>query len=431
MIKVTADHNWTPAVTPAWLGQSNVLDQLLSDRHRLAAVAASGWAGSTPESAFDAMTRLATRLLRVPACFIALNDGEKDQYKSHHGFAEPLASERVLHGRTFCHYTLAAGETLVIDDTRAHSPWRDVPTVRSMQVNAYIGVPIRLDGQPIASFCAIDVQPHAWSPLEIEVMQELARSAERELGLRVMLARARADIAPSRQRAEAREALLLQTGRAMREPLQALKLCSLQLQRNLATDPGGRVASVGRRMTEAVELLQRLTRQLIDDQPGRAIGSQPVPLRLDELLANSQALVAPVAAAAGVTVVNGGMANDQAEAWVEADLPRLLRLLSRLHQALLDGCRPGDGVRVGLVRDGEHWVIEWQLEASATRVLSGTADDALPGVDPAEQIALGWMPTLVTELGGELAMQRSADGHLRHARLRLVDASVVRGARTV
>lgn len=167
------------------------VDDVRRDPARLAAVRGTGLLDTAPEPAFDRLTRMAVRLLRVPATFLSLVDEERDFYKAATGFGEPLASARELAGRTFCHFSIAgAGKPLVIHDTRADPLYRGVPTVDTLGVAAYVGVPLVIDGHPVGSFCAIDVAPRQWTPDEVEVLTELAASAQREIELRRALDRA-------------------------------------------------------------------------------------------------------------------------------------------------------------------------------------------------------------------------------------------------
>ena len=160
------------------------LEAVRTDPARLAAVRATGLLDSEIEEVFDRLTRIAVRLLHVPAAFISLVDSDRDFYKSACGFGEPLASARELGGLTFCHYTVQRSTPLVIPDTAADLVYRQVPTVKSLGVAAYVGVPLVVDGQAVGAFCAIDVKPHPWSADEVEVLVELAASAQREIELR-------------------------------------------------------------------------------------------------------------------------------------------------------------------------------------------------------------------------------------------------------
>lgn len=123
--------------------------------------------------------------LKVPATFISLVDEHRDFYLSNCGFGEPLASDRQLTGQTFCHFTIEREEPLVIPDTRADPLYRDVPTVESLGVAAYLGAPLTLlTGEVIGSFCAIDFSPRQWTPAEVRSAQDIASLVIAEIELR-------------------------------------------------------------------------------------------------------------------------------------------------------------------------------------------------------------------------------------------------------
>lgn len=157
---------------------------LLSPR-RLAAVRATGLLDSPTLRGFDRLTRIGARLLGVPATFISLVDDHRDFYLSHCGFGEPLASERQLTGQTFCHFTIEGETALVIPDTRAHPVYRNVPTVESLGVAAYLGAPlVLLSGEVIGAFCAIDIVPRPWTESQIQDAVDLASLVVSEIELR-------------------------------------------------------------------------------------------------------------------------------------------------------------------------------------------------------------------------------------------------------
>jgi hypothetical protein len=154
----------------------------LHSPRRLAAVKATALLGSGPTKGFDRLTRIGARLLGTPVTFISLVDGDRDVYLSHCGFGEPLASERQLTGQTFCHFTIEGEAPLVITDTRAHPVYRNVPTVSSLGVVAYLGAPlVLLSGEVVGAFCAIDFVPRAWTDAQIQDAVDLASIAVSEI----------------------------------------------------------------------------------------------------------------------------------------------------------------------------------------------------------------------------------------------------------
>ena len=157
----------------------------LNDPKRLAAVKASGLLDTLPTAGFDRITRLGARVLNVPATFISLVEDHRDFYLSHCGFGEPLASERQLTGQTFCHFTIQGERPLIIPDTRADPVYAKVPTVKSLGVAAYLGVPlVLLSGEVIGAFCAIDFAPHAWTESQVLAATDLASLVVSEIELR-------------------------------------------------------------------------------------------------------------------------------------------------------------------------------------------------------------------------------------------------------
>ena len=177
-------------ISPKAMEKLEAEDQLpaggaLKDPKRLAAVKALGLLDTLPAAGFDRITRLGAAVLDVPATFISLVEDHRDFYLSHCGFGEPLASERQLTGQTFCHFTIQGERPLIIPDTRADPVYAKVPTVESLGVAAYLGVPlVLLSGEVIGAFCAIDSVPHAWNESQVLAATDLASLVVSEIELR-------------------------------------------------------------------------------------------------------------------------------------------------------------------------------------------------------------------------------------------------------
>lgn len=153
---------------------------------RVAAVRRTNLLDTPPEECFDQLTKLAAEKVGVPVAFLSLIDDRSAFFKSCFGFGEPLQSRRRLGGETFCHHALISDNLLIIDDTRADPKYATVPTVRSLGVAAYLGVPLHLsDGQPIGTFVLLDLKPRRWTHQDITTACLLARAALREIERRL------------------------------------------------------------------------------------------------------------------------------------------------------------------------------------------------------------------------------------------------------
>jgi CheY-like chemotaxis protein len=192
------------------------IQAVIADSRRLSAVHAARMLDTPAEASFDRLTRLATRIVGAPVSFLSLVDDQRDFYKSQCGFGEPLATLRELRGRTFCHFGLLSGQPLVIDDVMTNPEYARVPTVQTLGIRAYLGVPlITEEGECIGSFCAVDFAARHWTERDVSVMSELALAAMREIALRQ--ARRKADAANL-----AKSAFLANMSHEIRTPMNAI-----------------------------------------------------------------------------------------------------------------------------------------------------------------------------------------------------------------
>src|SRR5262249_23056658 len=76
-------------------------------------------------------------------------------------------------------------EPLVVPDARKHPLLHDNAAIGD-GVIAYAGMPLHDDeGRPLGVFCAIDDQPRSWSEDELQLVRDLAATAEAEILLRL------------------------------------------------------------------------------------------------------------------------------------------------------------------------------------------------------------------------------------------------------
>lgn len=313
----------------------STIQQTLSRESRLAALQASDLLDSPPEAIFDRLTRLASNLLETPVSFLALVEEDRDFYKSHAGFGEPLASTRELRGRTFCHHTVASGAPVAISNTLLDPVFREVPSVSSLGVRAYLGVPIRVRAEVIGSLCAIDFEPREWTDRQRAILVELADAATREIALRMALARARTE-------AREKERMLAHIVHDLRNPLSSVLLRAANLQMDLT----GEDQQAANDIVDAARRMGTIIAGLLEPSDS---------LRLDlvsaeQLVHDAVAMLEPLAAAAGVCLRHASaVGQDQ----VRVDYSKALRIFSNLVGNSIKFSSRGDTVTVCAHRRGE------------------------------------------------------------------------------
>lgn len=326
------------------------VDRLLHAPGRLEAVRRSGLLDSPAEESFDSLTRLAARLLRVPVSFVSILDGKRDFYKSHSGLAGVDPSEAETTGRTFCHYTLASNDPLVIEDTHSDPVWRAVPTVESLGVRAYVGVPLKLDGQAVGSFCVMDQEPRQWTDDELETLEQLAVSAGRELGLRLALEQARDESAQNQALVRSREEVVAVVAHDLRTPLQILHMSAALLQSDVRPSHQPIVA----RMTNAIKALTEMANGLLSSTALLApSGLRNASFSAGSLARDAVNMMLPIAERSAISL----KVTDVVDASMVVDYARLLRVMGNLIGNAIKYSPPDSLVTVGATRDAGNVLI--------------------------------------------------------------------------
>jgi len=317
-----------------------------------------------PEEVFDRMTRLAATIMGVPVSFISLVEDRRDFYKSQYGMPEPLASERQLGGRTFCHYTLHSDAPLALDDVIGLPVFADVPTVRSLGIRSYLGVPMRAaDGHNVGSFCAIDVKPRHWSEQDVNILSELAHSAMREIELRRTLRELRA--------ADLRKDVFVATlAHELRQPLAALlpAVGILDARTSATTMQAARDV-----IARQVKQLQHIVDDLID--AAGIVGNKIVLHReradLAQLLRGAVDSLAPLAEQRRQSLA---VVAPTSSVWVDADTARLHQVFSNLITNAIKYTPDGGSIEVTLKVQGRSSIVTVRDNGQ------GIAPEALPHI---------------------------------------------------
>jgi diguanylate cyclase (GGDEF)-like protein/PAS domain S-box-containing protein len=168
---------------------SENFDSILNDPERIAAIERLNLIDSPPEIAFDRLTRIAARLLRVPVSLFSVVGADRQYFKSQIGLEEPQASERNIPlSHSFCRYVVGTGEALIVENAPVHPLVYDNLAISDLGVVAYAGMPITApNGELIGSFCIIDNQPRIWTADELVTLRDLAELVKAEVELRWQL----------------------------------------------------------------------------------------------------------------------------------------------------------------------------------------------------------------------------------------------------
>lgn len=149
-----------------------------------------------PEERFDRITRLATRLFKVPISTITLVDSDREWFKSCQGL-DAREGKRAI---SFCGHAMLADGFFVISDARKDTRFSKNPMVLGKPfIRFYAAIPLRsADGKRMGAFCIKDYKPRKINSEKIEQLKTLASWAEVEINAhelsRALIAREQAEL---------------------------------------------------------------------------------------------------------------------------------------------------------------------------------------------------------------------------------------------
>ena len=145
-----------------------------------------------PEPIFDRLTRLLAHSLGTPIALLTLIDADRQWFKSRVG----LVLSETPRDQAFCAHTILTTDPLVVPDACLDQRFASNPLVLGApHIRFYAGVPIRsAGGLALGTLCAIDTRPRLLSAEELQVLQDLADVASREIQLRKALLRTRSQL---------------------------------------------------------------------------------------------------------------------------------------------------------------------------------------------------------------------------------------------
>ncbi|MDP5185383.1 SpoIIE family protein phosphatase [Blastococcus sp. BMG 814] len=134
------------------------------------------------------LTDLATRLLDCASVQVSLV-GEVQTAVAGTGLPPGGIGARVPLDRSLCAVAVTEDAPLAVPDTARDERLADRDPVRSGEVVAYLGIPVRATGgEPIGALCAFEPRVREWTDRDVALLRQLADSVSTELQLMALTA---------------------------------------------------------------------------------------------------------------------------------------------------------------------------------------------------------------------------------------------------
>ncbi|MBT5242378.1 MAG: GAF domain-containing sensor histidine kinase [Rhodospirillaceae bacterium] len=153
-----------------------------NESERLARLRAYDILDTSPEEAFDRITRVAAHLFGTPIALVSLVDENRQWFKSRQG----LDATETPRDVAFCAHAILEDELFVVPNATLDDRFKNNPLVTGgPEIQFYAGAPLRTkDGLGLGTLCIIDTKPHDLTDLQLEQLQDLADLAMDALSLR-------------------------------------------------------------------------------------------------------------------------------------------------------------------------------------------------------------------------------------------------------
>jgi len=150
-----------------------------NEEERLKALTSLNILDTSSEERFDRLARMAKRMFDVPIALVSLVDENRQWFKACIGLSVSETSRDV----SFCGHAILGNEVFIIPDATIDERFHDNPLVTSCPyIRFYAGCPLRYaDGLMLGTLCIIDTKPRSMNNDDIEALNDLATTAEREL----------------------------------------------------------------------------------------------------------------------------------------------------------------------------------------------------------------------------------------------------------
>ena len=175
----------------------------MTESERLAAVRRYDILDTPPDGAFDRITAIAARLLKMPVAIVSVVDTDRIWFKSHHG----VEVQQIGLDAGLCASCILQDGPWMVCDARSDPRTLANPLVAGeFGAQFYLGVPLRThDGFNLGTLCVLDFVPRTVTEVEVAHLVDLTAIVMDELELRLSAKKALAAYRDELARRELRE----------------------------------------------------------------------------------------------------------------------------------------------------------------------------------------------------------------------------------
>lgn len=136
------------------------VDSMLQNLQRLQSLQHSKGLAPSKKSDFDLLTERAAARLGVPLAMVNFLESNRQMSASSQGtLSETLGIGEYSLEASYCKHVVAGDDVLYVEDSQTDELVKDNLSTTEGGIRSYLGVPIRHNGQPLASFCVFDTKP--------------------------------------------------------------------------------------------------------------------------------------------------------------------------------------------------------------------------------------------------------------------------------
>ena len=158
-----------------------------NEQDRLAALDRYDVLDTSPEEAFDRVTRLVRSIFGVSMSTVTLIDGHRQWFKSEQG----MANRETERGPALCNAAIQFPRPLVVPDTLQDKRFAENQFVTGAPfIRFYAGVQLRSpEGHAVGTLCAMHHEPRTFDADQVAILADLAKTVTSELELRTLATR--------------------------------------------------------------------------------------------------------------------------------------------------------------------------------------------------------------------------------------------------